>query len=192
MLTSNTPGRAGEGHTPSGSRQATGNGRGEQTPRPGLLTHMGHTVAFEEFKLGLTRLRDGFPAQALQHIQRAAQLEQQNPFYLSYLGLLLALTRKRWAEAERLCTTALRIKRTHPQLYLNLAEVYLAAGQRQEAIEALVLGLQYTNRHPSLLRTLERISMRRPPILPFLPRANVVNRMLGRLRHRMLQWLDWA
>jgi predicted Zn-dependent protease len=151
---------------------------------------MEHTGAFEEFKLGLMRLRDGFPAQALRHLQRAVQLEQQNPFYLSYLGLALALTLKHWGEAEHLCTLALQMKRTHPQLYLNLAEVYRAAGRRQEAIEALVLGLQYTNRHPSLYRALARTSTRRPPVLPFLPRANAVNRVLGRIRHRLWQWLD--
>lgn len=150
---------------------------------------MQNAAAFEEFKLGLTRLRDGFPAQALPHVQRAAELEQHNPFYLSYLGVLVALTQNRWAEAEHLCTAALKMKRTHPQLHLNLAEVYLAAGRREDAAEVLATGLHYTNRHPSLRRALERISQRRRPVIPFLPRTHVVNKLLGRMRHRVLMLL---
>ncbi len=150
---------------------------------------MEHAAALEEFKLGLARLRDGFPAQALPHVQRAAELEQHNPFYLSYLGVLVALTQKRWTDAEHLCTVALKMKRTHPQLHLNLAEVYLAAGRREEAVEALAAGLQYTNRHPSLRRALARISQRRRPVVPFLPRTSVVNKLLGRMRHRALMLL---
>lgn len=145
----------------------------------------GITEAFEEFKVGLARLRDGFPGQALPHVARAAELERRNPFYISYLGLLLAVTQRRWADAEQLCSDALRMKRSHPQLHLNLAEVYLSAGRRSDAFDVLSNGLVYTNRHPGLRRALDRLGARRPPIVNFLPRGHVLNRVLGRVRYRL-------
>jgi Flp pilus assembly protein TadD len=48
------------------------------------------TEAFREFKTGLTYLRDNSATRALQHISRAAELERNNPYYMSYLGVALA------------------------------------------------------------------------------------------------------
>ena len=58
------------------------------------------TEAFREFKTGLTYLRDNSATRALQHIQRAADLEKNNPYYMSYLGVALARTYQKWADAE--------------------------------------------------------------------------------------------
>lgn len=139
--------------------------------------------AFDEFKLGLTRLRDGFPEQALPHVRRAIEMDSNNPFYMSYLGLLLAVAERRWADGERLCTDALRLKRSHPQLYLNLAEVYLSAGRKDDAVEALSEGLRFTQQNPGIARVLGQLGQRRQPVLSFLDRRNAVNRWLGRVRH---------
>jgi len=141
--------------------------------------------AFDHFRVGLIRLRDGQPAEALPHIERAAQLELDNPFYLSYLGLVRAMTQERWADGEQLCSAAIKRKRTHPQLYLNLAEVYLRAGRKQDAVETLTSGLIFTNHDASLRRALGRLGRRRRPVLPFLDRGHFLNRALGRVRHRM-------
>jgi len=40
------------------------------------------TEAFREFKTGLSLLRDNYSAKALQHIQRAAELEKQSLLYV--------------------------------------------------------------------------------------------------------------
>ncbi len=41
------------------------------------------TEAFREFKTGLTYLRDNVASRALEHMQRAASLEKNNPYYMS-------------------------------------------------------------------------------------------------------------
>ena len=92
---------------------------------------MTETEAFKEFKQGLALLRDNFADRALTHMQKAAQLEKNNPYYMSYLGVVLARSEEKWAEAEKLCDNAVRLKRNQAQLYLNLAEVYTAAGRRE-------------------------------------------------------------
>jgi Flp pilus assembly protein TadD len=145
------------------------------------------TEAFREFKQGLTLLRDDFSLKALPHMRRALELDKNNPYYMSYLGVALARSEEKWGEAERLCDAAVRMKRNQAQLYLNLAEVYKTAGRDEEAIEVLQAGLKYARRDVRLTIALNRLIPRRPPVLMFLSRKNLFNRSLGRLRHRALQ-----
>jgi len=145
------------------------------------------TEAFREFKQGLTLLRDNYAVRALPHMRRAMDLDKNNPYYMSYLGVVLARSEKQWGEAERLCDTAVRMKRNQAQLYLNLAEVYNAAGRRDEAVEALAAGLKFARRDVRLTIAMNRLTNRRQPVLSFLDRRNPVNRQLGMLRHRTLQ-----
>jgi hypothetical protein len=49
--------------------------------------------------------------------------------------------------------------------------------------------LRYAPHDQRLKISLDRLAMRRPPVLPFLPRAHAVNRNLGKLRHQAMQVL---
>jgi hypothetical protein len=60
------------------------------------------TEAFREFKTGLTFLRDNYANKALPHMRRAVDLDKNNPYYMSYLGVVLARSEQKWGEAERL------------------------------------------------------------------------------------------
>src|SRR5260370_7427785 len=88
------------------------------------------TEAFREFKTGLTYLRDNSATRALQHIQRAAELEPNNPYYMSYLGVALAPTEQTWAEAERMCDTPAPMKRNPPHPNLNLPTLSLPSHRK--------------------------------------------------------------
>ncbi len=145
------------------------------------------TEAFAEFRKALGFLRDGYPEKALSHMLRASQLEEHNPFYQSYLGVTIARASKQWNEAAKLCDNALRLKRDQPQLYLNLAEVYIAAGRRQDAMETLSMGIKYAQRDARIQRLMAQISSRRPPVIPFLDRRHFLNRSLGHWRHKTLR-----
>ncbi|MFZ0211615.1 MAG: tetratricopeptide repeat protein [Candidatus Acidiferrales bacterium] len=137
-----------------------------------------------EFKECLKRMRDGDPGDALAHARRALGAAPKNPFYLSYTGLLAAMADRRFADAETLCREALNLKCNHAQLYLNLAEVYHQSGRMSDAIGILEKGMVSAGRDFRIRRALERIGVRRAPVLAFLHRNHPVNRMLGRLRHR--------
>ncbi|MGC1903415.1 MAG: tetratricopeptide repeat protein [Candidatus Acidiferrum sp.] len=145
------------------------------------------TEAFREFKQGLNFLRDNYAVRALPHMQRAMELDKNNPYYMSYLGVVLARSEQKWGEAERLCDAAVRMKRNQAQLYLNLAEVYATAGRKEEAVDALTAGLKYARRDVRLTIAMNRLTRRRPPVLSFLERHHPVNRQLGILRHRAAQ-----
>jgi Flp pilus assembly protein TadD len=144
------------------------------------------TEAFKEFKTGLTLLRDNYANRALNHIQKAAELEKNNPYYMSYLGVALARTQQKWADAERLCDGAVRIKRNQAQLYLNLAEVYMAAGRKEDARDALIAGMKYARRDVRLSIAMAKLTPRRPPVFTFLGRKHPLNRHFGLLRHKTL------
>ncbi|HTQ62945.1 MAG TPA: tetratricopeptide repeat protein [Candidatus Solibacter sp.] len=144
------------------------------------------TEAFREFKTGLTLLRDNYANKALPHMKRAVDLDKNNPYYMSYLGVVLARSEQKWGEAERLCDAAVRMKRNQAQLYLNLAEVYATAGRRDEAVEALQSGLKFARRDVRLTIAMNRLVERRPPVLGFLTRKHPLNRQLGMLRHKTL------
>ena len=145
------------------------------------------TEAFREFKTGLTFLRDNYANRALAHIQRVSDLEKNNPYYMSYLGVALARTQQKWADAERLCDTAVRMKRNQAQLYLNLAEVYMVAGRKDDARDALVAGMKYARRDIRLNIAMAKLTPRRTPVFSFLERKHPLNRHFGMLRHRTMR-----
>jgi Flp pilus assembly protein TadD len=144
------------------------------------------TEAFREFKTGLTFLRDNYAQKALPHMRRAVELDKNNPYYMSYLGVVLARSEGKWGEAERLCDSAVRMKRNQAQLYLNLAEVYASAGRRDDAVDALESGLKYARRDVRLTIAMNKLTRRRAPVLGFLARKHPLNRQLGILRHHTL------
>jgi tetratricopeptide (TPR) repeat protein len=145
------------------------------------------TVA--EFKHALTLMRNGYPGDALEYFRHALDGAKSNPYYLSFLGVCIARAQKQWNEALEFCQAALRIKRTEPQLYLNLAEVYTSAGRREDAIHILEGALTYCGPDARIIRARNRFGTRGSAIVPFLDRHHFLNRSLGRLRHTFSQWL---
>ena len=145
--------------------------------------------AFREFREGLASLRDGDPSAALPLLRQAAKRDPENPYYVSYYGLSLAASERRWEEAERLCHSAVCRARRQAQLYLNLAEVYLAADRRQAAVDTLALGLHYLPLDTRLRTEYGKLCSRRLPVFAFLPRAHALNRSLGLLRHRLANYM---
>src|SRR5260370_16277487 len=92
------------------------------------------TEAFREFKTGLTFLRDNYAVKALPHMRRAVDLDKNNPYYMSYLGVVLARSESKWGDAERLCDSAVRRNRTQAQLPLNLPADHPAPAHPPHAV----------------------------------------------------------
>ena len=143
--------------------------------------------ALGQFKQGLTQLQKGFARDAVGKLRSAVALQPRNAYFVSYFGLALGLAQKKWTEAESLCLQALQLKRTVPQLYLNLADVYEYSGRISDAVDVLSEGLRYTGRDSRLEAALRGYGVRQHPVLPFLSRRNIVNRCLGRLRRRVIR-----
>jgi Flp pilus assembly protein TadD len=146
---------------------------------------MAEETAIADFKLGINLLRKGQSAEATEHFRHAAELEQKNPYYLSFLGVSVARAQRKWAAAVKLCEMAIGLRRNEAQLYLNLAEVYVSAGQRDEAVEILDRALIYFSADARIRRARANLGVRSSPVLPFLERGHFLNRSLGKLRRRV-------
>jgi hypothetical protein len=77
------------------------------------------------------------------------------------------------------------MRRNEAQLYLNLAEVYVSAGRRDDAVEVLDKGLIYFRIDSRIKRARANLGRRGSPVLPFLDRGHFLNRILGKLRYRI-------
>jgi Flp pilus assembly protein TadD len=148
---------------------------------------MAETDAVAEFKRGVELLRDGNAGKAVECFRSAAEAEERNPYYLSFLGLAVARAQRKWGPALELCQAALRLRPIESQFHLNLAEVYLAAGRREEAVEVLDSAVKYFQRDARVNTQRGKLGKRVSPVLPFLDRQNFLNRNLGQLRHRALR-----
>jgi Flp pilus assembly protein TadD len=148
---------------------------------------MSQEDAVMEFKEGLNQLHNQYASKALAHFSNAAKLDEKNPFYISYLGLAMAAAQQKWEDAEDLCYSAVRMKRTQPELYLNLAEVYRLQGKRQNAVETLLEGLPLTKRDPRIGKALRKYGVRRAPVFATLDRNHFLNRNLGKIRYSILK-----
>lgn len=105
--------------------------------------------------------------------------------FYSYLGCGLARSEKKYREGLALCRHGLKRQLYEPDNYANLAEVLLLMGKKARASRAIFKGLSLDSRHPRLRRLWRDLGIRRRPVLPFLSRASAVNRLLGKLRHRL-------
>lgn len=151
---------------------------------------MTESIALTEFKHGVRLLRDALPHNALAHFRKAVELDQHNPYYISFVGVSLARAQRKWEPALKLCELALSMKHNEAQLYLNLAEVYTSSGRREEALITLDRALASLGPNARIQEARLKLGRRRSPALPFLDRQNIVNKYLGAFRHRILSWTN--
>ena len=146
--------------------------------------------AEESFRRGLIAWSEDRKREAMAFFEAAIELERKlsesppQARYLSYYGLCLGLVRRQWHEAVRFCREAASREQFDPDLRWNLARVFLGAGRRGKAHEALRKGLRLQSDHPGIRRELRRMGFRRRPVVRFLPRDNPINVYLGQMRKK--------
>jgi tetratricopeptide (TPR) repeat protein len=105
---------------------------------------------FSEFKEGVKFLKNNYPQKALVKLQRAFDSDKHNPYYISFLGVSIARAQGNWAQALKLCETALQLNPKEIQFYLNLSEVYALAGQREKSLHKLDFALGLFGNDPPI------------------------------------------
>lgn len=137
-----------------------------------LLIQQGiDAVRADEFLLGFTLLSEAY---------RGPAVENKTPDGLSFYGLCLALVEKKYKPAIELCRRAVELQFYHAEHYVNLAKVYLAAGNRKKAISTLEDGLKVLPDDESIIAFRRQVGVRARPPIPFLPRSNPLNIAIGR------------
>ena len=71
----------------------------------------------------------------------------------------------------------------NPEVYLNLARVYLHFGFKTEGRRFLLRGQMIDPANAEISGALEGLGARLDPVLRFLPRRHFINRWLGSARH---------
>lgn len=141
------------------------------------------------FERGLALLDENSVDQALECLREARQRAPEHAQIRSYLGVAVARAGSDFAEARSLCEDAAKQEFFNPDLYLNLAKVFLRFGRRSEALKYLRRGQMIDPGHGEIREAIASLGSRRLPILPFLPRRHPVNRALGTARSRVMSVL---
>jgi tetratricopeptide (TPR) repeat protein len=102
---------------------------------------------------------------------------------LSFFGLCLALVQKKFKPALELCKRAIELQFYNTDHHANLARVYIAAGNRKKALEAVESGLRLNREDQGLLAVRRSLGVRARPTVPFLDRSHPINVSLGQARH---------
>jgi tetratricopeptide (TPR) repeat protein len=144
----------------------------------------------EQHRAGLELLARGQGEEAFDHLSRAYLADPQNARYRSSYALALAIVKGQFLGAAELARAAIRHEYHNPDLYLNLARIYLAFEFRAEAVRFLRRGLMIDPHHEPILEALKGLGVRRRPPLRFLPRGHFLNRLIGRMQARMLRPLN--
>ena len=111
-----------------------------------------------------------------------SSLEAPSVVY-SYLGYGLALKEKKYREGLAMCHFAINADICEPENYFNCARTYLLTGKRSEAVGMLNRGMALEPDDKKLVALRLSLGVRKPPVLGFLSRDNLLNRILGRVRH---------
>jgi tetratricopeptide (TPR) repeat protein len=100
------------------------------------------------------------------------------PGLKSKLAYCLAKERRQFQRAMALCREALQAEPGNPEHYYRLGQIYVAAGQKRQAIKSLRKGLKF-KRHQAIIDELNRLGARKDPVFSSLPREHVLNRSAG-------------
>lgn len=123
---------------------------------------------------------------ALRAFGKAYRSDRDNPYYMSYYGLLKALRGGEIGLGLELCTMAIKREFHKAEFYLNLGRIYLAAGNKKGAVSVFKKGLNFDPSNEELNRHLSELGVRKRPVIPALDRSNPLNKFLGVLFRRRL------
>lgn len=124
--------------------------------------------------------------EALQCLREARDLAPDHAQLRSMLGLAIARVDGDFETSRSLCESAAKQEFFNPDVYLNLAQVYLRFGRRPEALRYLRRGQMIDPGNARIDAALLDLGRRRMPIVPFLPRRHMLNRALGSARSLVL------
>lgn len=141
------------------------------------------SCAEDLFQQGLVLFHRGANEEAQVCFRAAHDAEPDHARARSYLGVCMAVCDRRFEESLVLCTSASKQEFFNPEVYLNLARVYLSFGFKTEGRRFLMRGQMIDPGNAEIQLALQQLGARMQPVLRFLPRCHFINRWLGGARH---------
>lgn len=143
-------------------------------------------TAEEHFRRGKEALVANQMRAAYERFRAAYELQPNNPRFRSYYGLCLGLVERRFKTALALCQSAAQEQYYDAELLHNLGRLHLAFGFKAEGVAYLRQGIRLDASNVEIFEELQDFGIRRPPVLPSLPRRHWLNRLLGKIRYHFL------
>lgn len=134
---------------------------------------------------GIAAAETGQCMMALFHFEEAAE-KFDSPRLVSYRGYCLAVEQRQFRQGAQMCRKAIEADPRDPTHYLNLGRVFMAAGQKGQAIRIFRQGLKL-GQDQRILNALKRLGTRKNPPIAMLSRSHPLNRYLG-LAMKRLGW----
>lgn len=132
--------------------------------------------------------------EALDIIEEACRIYPHDPYLLSYHGYLRAFIAKDHKSGMKMCKDALEMLKEQmpvgaefffPVFLHNIGRVYLLSGRADHAINNFRRGLELDPGNEELINELQRMGIRKAPVIGFLSRNNVLNKYLGKAMVRL-------
>ena len=133
--------------------------------------------ASKEFENGVALFKAGNILRALGHFEKA-MVEHPTSLCASYYAFCMAKERGHVKKGIALCREALEKDPGTSVHYLNLARIHLLGPNKDDAITVLREGMQCAP-DPEIEDLLDRIGVRKLPVMQSLPRNHPINRYLG-------------
>lgn len=86
--------------------------------------------------------------------------------------------------AQAQCIKSLKSDITNPDIYNNLAKIYILSGKKALAVKAVAKGLKHDSTHAQLTRLRHKLGVRRSPAIGLLPRGAIINKSIGKLTYK--------
>ena len=134
-------------------------------------------IAQKEFDRAQLELDQNNVLAALACLERALGI-WDDPHWYSRLGFCIAKQRGQITHALKLCQIAIVHDPENSLHYLYLGKTYLIAGKTNEALQAFRQGMMFGG-NAELERMLVEIGTRKPPVISFFSRDNLLNKYLG-------------
>jgi predicted Zn-dependent protease len=135
------------------------------------------------FARAVEALAAGETTSALALLERALKVSD-NPSWHSYLGYCIAKERGQVRKGIDLCLACVKLEPENPVHYLNLAKVHVISGHKAEALGALREGMTVGG-STEIRSLLNQLGNRKPPVLSFLSRDHLLNKVLGMVLSRL-------
>ena len=129
------------------------------------------------FTKGLEALAHDDMLTALASFEKARRVEN-SPVINSYYAFCIAKERGQASKAILLCKESIQKEPNNSVHYLNLGRIQLIENNKAEAIRIFREGLNF-EANQQIVEELNKLVIRKPPIISFLKRSNPVNKYLG-------------
>jgi len=107
-----------------------------------------------------------------------------SPTVCSGLGYCIAAARGDVDKGMQLCREAIERDPENAFHYRNFGSVLLLAGNKEEAIQVFRQGLRL-RKDNGIIRKLDALGTRKPPVIKSLGRNHFLNRLLGSILNRL-------